>query len=168
MACPSLTGWKACPAAICLPDGLKSPPYGRPPSAVCIRLFVPHSLTVHLAGKPAPSPSTVPSRSAVCCPRSVFVPHSLTVCLSHRPSSPRGLPSAVRGLYSFIRSPFVDGPPCWKARPITVHRPFAVCRLLSAVCIRSPFVDGLPLASSIFPPRPAVCRPRSVFSFPIR
>jgi hypothetical protein len=55
-----LTGWNACPTAVCglhsfirspfvdglLPDKLESLSYGRLPSAVSIRLFVPHSLTV--------------------------------------------------------------------------------------------------------------------------
>jgi hypothetical protein len=56
----------------------------------------------------------------------------LTVCLSGRLESLPygGLPSAVCGLYSFIRSPFVDGLPLRRLENLpygglrfTVHRP---------------------------------------------
>jgi predicted hotdog family 3-hydroxylacyl-ACP dehydratase len=90
------------------------------PSAVHIRLFVPHSLTVCLLDRlESLSYGGSPSASAVCgLPSAVhirlFVPHSLTVCLLDRleslsyggpPSALRGLRSAVRRPYSFIRFP---------------------------------------------------------------
>jgi hypothetical protein len=127
----------------------------RPPSAVRIRLFVPHSLTVcsPLAGWKA-------------CPTAACRP----------PSIPR---SAVCGPHSFIRSLFVDGmppPTGWKACPTAVCPPPFIPR--SAVCRpRSAFVYSFPDSLTICLPRqagkpalrrPAVCRPRSafVYSFP--
>jgi hypothetical protein len=133
----------------------------RPRSAVCIRLFVPHSLTVCIPGRLENLPYGGPP-SAVCglhfrlgsppcdCPTSIV----------HRPF--RGLPSAVRRLYLFIRSPFVDGlHPRQAGKPALL--PSAVCglhfRLGSPPCDCPPSI-----------PRSAVCGPPSVFvySFSIR
>jgi len=88
----------------------------------------------------------------------------LTVCLSGRLENLPygGLSSAVCGLHSFIRSPFVDGlHPRQAGKPALL--PSAVRGLYSF--IRSPFVDGLPLRLENLPyggPPSAVCGPSSI------
>jgi hypothetical protein len=118
-----------------------------PPSAVHIRLFVPHSLTVSL--RPHRKPILRPPLSAVRRPHvhiRSFVPHSLTVC--HPPNS-------------------IESPSSAACRPPSIRRP------RSAVHIRLFVPHSLtvcPPPRSLESPSSAICRPPStfVYSFPIR
>jgi hypothetical protein len=120
------------------PPSVVHRPRSAPPSAIHIRLFVPHSLMV------CPPPNSIESLSSAAC----------------RPPSIRRLRSAVHRPHSFIRSPFADGLP--SARLESRPPPSAVRGLSSTVHIRLFVPHSLtvcPPPNSIESPSSAACRP---------